>query len=31
MKILEKLDRLSVESLIDLEAYIEKLLTEATR
>lgn len=31
MKILEKLDQLSVESLVDLEAYIEKLLIEASR
>lgn len=28
MEILEKLDQLSVAKLIDLEAYIEKLLTE---
>lgn len=29
MEILKKLDQLSVETLIDLEAYIEELLTQA--
>jgi hypothetical protein len=29
MEILKKLDQLSVETLIDLEAYIEELLIQA--
>jgi hypothetical protein len=31
MEILKKLDRLSVEKLIDVEAYLENLLTDAVQ